>query len=770
MTLLNGLLAFGAAAFTIPLIIHLLHRSRYQTVDWGAMHLLQSSRNVNSRRIQWQQLLLLLLRCALPVLLALAMARPLLQSFLSPNGQSAMSLAIVIDDSMSMFAAGDSEFKSGNGNENAIATRFAVACQSAAEILNSLPPGSNAMVVLGGAKPETLQGQVPDELASKVIGLGKRTGPAGEFTLEESIRSSLEWLAKSQNPKRQVVLISDFQRSDWSEQKASQFSDIAKLVAVQPTPPAFSLITVGPSTKPSEALQQNNLFVGAVDVASALLTIDRETFLTASLGNTGATRCENVRVAVFVDDIEIDRQEISFAPNSTTQMRTRWSPKRTGDHSIRVQILREDDLSADNRLEHVVVVQVPIPILLVDGDRRGEAMQSETDFLRLALSPFSLLTSEKGDTFVSKTVQPHELSEPILKAFRTVCLCNVREVTEVQQTWLRTYVEQGNGLIVFLGDKVRTEQYDSWPTLAKNGLRIAKFQARTKTETDRAAGGQIKMQQIEFAPIRELSSASLKSLEDVRFEYRSPMALDTTTLLNPSDASVALRFEDDQAWLLESRIGAGRCLWISSACDDDDSNLPTRSIFVPLVQKLVAYTSNANPPNCNAIGTEGWSRSLDPMSTDSTNVTEEVQIVKPDGSTVTLRVPADRTMRFSDTRLLGLYSVKRLQMESDSSAGPILASSKSERLQSNSESELTYLTSEEISTIALAGKATVSASSSDFLESARTDWHGREIWTWIWTALVVCFLAEMAVEQSLFPKVRSTRNAVPTQFVGGPTG
>ena len=53
MTLLNGLLAFGAAAFTIPLIIHLLHRSRYQTVDWGAMHLLQSSRNLNSRRLQW---------------------------------------------------------------------------------------------------------------------------------------------------------------------------------------------------------------------------------------------------------------------------------------------------------------------------------------------------------------------------------------------------------------------------------------------------------------------------------------------------------------------------------------------------------------------------------------------------------------------------------------------------------------------------------------------------------------------------------------------
>ena len=101
MTLLNGLLAFGAAAFTVPLIIHLLHRSRYQTIEWGAMHLLQASKNLNSRRIQWQQLLLLLLRCALPVLLALAMSRPLLQSFGGANGQAAVSLAIIIDDSMS---------------------------------------------------------------------------------------------------------------------------------------------------------------------------------------------------------------------------------------------------------------------------------------------------------------------------------------------------------------------------------------------------------------------------------------------------------------------------------------------------------------------------------------------------------------------------------------------------------------------------------------------------------------------------------------------
>ena len=35
MTFLNGSLAFGALAFAIPLIIHILNRSRFRTVEWG---------------------------------------------------------------------------------------------------------------------------------------------------------------------------------------------------------------------------------------------------------------------------------------------------------------------------------------------------------------------------------------------------------------------------------------------------------------------------------------------------------------------------------------------------------------------------------------------------------------------------------------------------------------------------------------------------------------------------------------------------------------
>ncbi len=769
MTLLNGLLAFGAAAFTIPLIIHLLHRSRYQTVEWGAMHLLQSSRNHNSRRMQWQQLLLLLLRCALPILLALAMARPLLQSFLSEDGQSAMSMAIVLDDSMSMFTTDQPDAK------DSVKTRFSVACQSAAEILQELPAGSNCIVLLGGAKPEALTGQVPDELASKLSEVGKRSIPAGEFNWEESIQTSLQWLATSQHPRRHLVLISDFQKHEWTSILSPQpeRSDYGTIR------PEVSFLSVSPNTESTTLSQPLNLSVHAVDVTPSILTVERPASILTTLGNHGATQSDGVVVAVFVDDLEIDRQEVFIAATSTTQIRSRWSPKQTGDHVIRVQILRDDQLIADNHFSTSAIVQDPIPILLVDGDRRSEIMQSETDFLRLAFSPLSLLSGEKGDVFLSKTITPEELSESTLKKYRTVCLCNVREVNDVQQKWLHDYVEQGNGLMIFLGDKVRTEQYQTWPTLSNNGLRIANYATRMKVRSEPAespdsqlssvdgalgAGGRIRTQQIEFLPLREMSSASLNSLASVRFEYRTPMELDPAALKIPSDASVAVRFEDDQAWVLESRIGKGRCLWITTACDDDDSNLPTRSIYVPLVQKLAAFVCNAAPPDTTVVASDRWMRTINASKWDPDGPTKQVRVTKPDGQVVTVPLAADGNMQFNDTRLLGPYfatlvgskpNLSSNESRRNLSLEPMVVCARSQDWRSSQESNLTYLTPGEMAKLTANCNATSSVSARELLNTFRLNWHGREVWTWIWTVLVLCFLAEMGLEQSLSPRLKS---------------
>ena len=60
MSFLNGILLAGAAAFLIPLLIHLLNKRRVQTVRWGAMHLLQEVLKQRKRRFRIEQWLLLM--------------------------------------------------------------------------------------------------------------------------------------------------------------------------------------------------------------------------------------------------------------------------------------------------------------------------------------------------------------------------------------------------------------------------------------------------------------------------------------------------------------------------------------------------------------------------------------------------------------------------------------------------------------------------------------------------------------------------------------
>ena len=126
MTFLNQLLLFGAAAFVIPLIIHILNRSRFRTVEWGAMHLLESVIKVNHRRFRIDQLILLLVRCSIPVLLALCLARPVLTGSSALEGDAPVSLLVLLDTSYSMDAGA------------AGGTRYTQAVDAASEIISTV--------------------------------------------------------------------------------------------------------------------------------------------------------------------------------------------------------------------------------------------------------------------------------------------------------------------------------------------------------------------------------------------------------------------------------------------------------------------------------------------------------------------------------------------------------------------------------------------------------------------------------------------------------
>ncbi|MFN9703613.1 MAG: BatA domain-containing protein, partial [Planctomycetota bacterium] len=79
MTFLNPALALGALLFAVPLVIHLLNRQRHKRRPWAAMEFLLKAYQKQRNRLRNENLLLLLLRCLVPIALALAVARPVLE-------------------------------------------------------------------------------------------------------------------------------------------------------------------------------------------------------------------------------------------------------------------------------------------------------------------------------------------------------------------------------------------------------------------------------------------------------------------------------------------------------------------------------------------------------------------------------------------------------------------------------------------------------------------------------------------------------------------
>ncbi|HEX3358357.1 MAG TPA: BatA domain-containing protein, partial [Tepidisphaeraceae bacterium] len=93
------------ALASVPIIIHLLNRRRFQLVEWAPMKYLKLTIKTNRRRLRIEQILLLIIRTLIVMLLIFAIARPVL----SPTGlggwlagRSRTSRVIVVDDSLSM--------------------------------------------------------------------------------------------------------------------------------------------------------------------------------------------------------------------------------------------------------------------------------------------------------------------------------------------------------------------------------------------------------------------------------------------------------------------------------------------------------------------------------------------------------------------------------------------------------------------------------------------------------------------------------------------
>ena len=741
MTFLNALLALGGMAFSIPLIIHLLNRSRYITLDWGAMQFLETSVRVNARRVQWKQLLLLLIRCLIPVMLALAMARPIILSWRDSGDANAMALVVVLDDSLSMQSVDDQE-------QNPAVTRWQRACQQLSDIADQLPSGSTICMVLSGTPPEVRSDLDPASWRKELEQLAQKTTCAGRLDVQSSVERGVEWLQQTTQAKRHVLVVSDFANADWSGDSIESITEIEPILARQSIPVPWSFLNVARSI--SDDSPHSDIAIRTMEIAPRIATVGTPLTVTATIQNFSES-AHQIPVRLVADNEEIELQSLTVPPRSSLSTRFRWTPRSNGDIELRVDADHRDRNPADNTMTRVMRVSAPTRVLLVDGARRPEAMKSESDFLRYALTPFALLQGLPGDAFATRVVDSNGWDEAILKEHDLIVCCNVPDLSPQHRKWIRSFLEKGGAALFALGDGVQVDRYNTWEKISEGGVRPGKLLPRTEWN------GGFKTSD---TPFFELTPQVMESILSIQFRHR--LGFEDGEL----SGTCGFQFEDGLPWIVSYPIGEGRCLWMVSSCDDGDSNFPSRPAYLPIMQKLLMFAARTPMGWRSTEPGQRWVESWKDIERDS-GVATQAGVPQSDAimewrqnEGPVSKAVFKRTSGESSGKIEGISEIDVprtigvVQARVGSNVRKMMIdASPTDRGQ---EVVCETLGAEGFANLALRLNASHATSSELWISQLRNSWSGRELWFWCWCSLIGLVLAEMALQQSFLPKRSAT--------------
>jgi hypothetical protein len=723
MTFLNSALAFGAAAFLIPLAIHILNRSRFKTVEWGAMHLLESVIRVNHKRFQLDQIILLIVRCAIPVLLALCLARPVLTGSRLLEGDAPVSLVILLDNSYSM----DTVDESGS--------RFTAAVESAAAILNAAGRGSEVAVIQTGGRPTPLFDQPVFDPETVIRRLKSLQGGFGASDMRGSLNEAMATLSSMSHARRELIVISDFQPADWSSDESDPGDAIRQQMSAMEIRPELTLLPVGRPV-------QENIAVESLEFPQRALGVGQQFFVRANVRNFGLSPVENARVVLKLDGAESTVSQIALTAGGTTQTLFPCRFEKPGSHVIEVEVVTDDPLKDDNRFAAAVTLWDNINVLLVDGDPSGSPLQSETDYLSIALTPFTFGRVRLSDLVVTQTIQAKDLNEERLKTTRVVVLANVAKLDPPQLAALDAFVLDGGALLVSAGNRVDLAWYREQMFANGTGLLPAAFGEPRGRVNDTGTGSHIVSQHFDHAALEFFNESANGNLSVAEIRQWHELALPDASAANATaGVTTLLRLENGNPLLLERRRGDGVVMQLATTCDADWTDLPMRPFYVPLMQQLITtMASEATPPR--NINTGDPAVTIFPAS----EAPLTLSIVTPDGSRRTLQtVPQGKTQlaRFDATQRPGIYAVNTPSTETIHFVAET----------SREESDLGVMDQASLDSLARGMGAALIKAPAEYLEQDRLRRHGQEIWKFVLAALLCFMLLELVLQQR-FARVR----------------
>ncbi len=616
----------GAAAVSLPIIIHLLARRRFKRIRWAAMDFLIDAERRNRRRVRMEEWILLALRCLAVALLGLLVARP----FVTPSGLAAawggsrrVERVFVIDDSFSM----SYETPTGTPFE-----RAKTGVQRLVDTIRRETPDDTVTVIRisSPSKPvesgASLDQVGADELLARIEGLTASQRSMQLASVFEGIAEFLQGDAGIVNAA--VYVLSDFQRKDWAPQEApaSAGTDSTRTQtkgsltgplaewAAQDRALRMVLVSVGEADASNFAVTQLSMPAGQ-PVAGA------EARVRASVGNFSDRAAEGIELRMAVGGrAQPSKTLAALGERQVVSVDLDADFPRPGDESVRVEIPR-DALAVDDVRYAAADVVSAIRILVVNGEPAADAYDDEVALLATALHP-------EGEVFSGHevvVVDEAGLEEVNLPGFQVVVLANVFRLPETVSERVERFVRQGGGLLIFLGDQVDAESYNVGLYRGGEGILPAEL------------GEIVRAPDAAHLVIADRLHPALQAvgreddplgLGQIGFqEYFATQLAEPGPAGSGNRAAVIARFDDAEAYpaIIEGASGMGRVILVTTSADKEWHQWPDHPTFLPVVTELVRHVGRGTDAGEDLAVGSSIEISIDPA------VYESDVIVRPPG-------------------------------------------------------------------------------------------------------------------------------------------
>ena len=714
---LNKILLLGTLAFLIPLIIHLLNKRRLQTIEWGPMHLLREAQKQKRRRPRLEKWLLLLVRMLIPVLLALGLAVPAIKHFGLFTGSPPRATAYAVDNSPSMRTL------------EGASTRLSGARGLLEKIGGDRPSGSHSILLTGSAAPVAVENDNPLAVVESEDGLRA----AGGFSPAEALRRASAALGETDEAAREIVLVTDFQKDDWTGPGREAIRDaLAEIRALDPSP-AITFLRAGGSEEAASG--SGNLALVSVEPSVPVVAPRQPLRLLVNVRRSAQGALpDDFRIELRGEGgALLDESDCRCGAGESTQVVFKTQFEKEGDHPLEVRIRTTDALAADNVRHLVVPVWPHLKVLLLEGDR-GQSRLAPVDFLEFALQPNRSAGLQGVDLVSAGRVRYDQFNESHLRDVRVAVLLGAPRLDEGRLKLLTEFVDGGGGLLVLPGPDAQLSWYRDQFFKGGEGLLPAPLGDRERLS---AGEGVVLDGERLFHPV----TAFFKDEGNGRVSdgrVRSYYRIDETAA---PDLATLLQLKNGAPFLVEKLHGKGRVALMASTVDPDWSNLPLQPFFVPLLQRLCVHLSAGTTLPANVQAGENVAIEVPREWRE-----KEVILVDPAGRETTLEVGEGekRTARVASESGAGFYRFRRPPGKGDGER-VVAASLPADDSKLLSETEVATLV-EELG-VGFAGGL------EDYRALDKDRSFGRVVWRWFAYALLAFLFLELFIQQWMARRV-----------------